>query len=128
MVDELVFKLTKTSKDENQHLTLEYTVHNKAQNETKVDIPLTGFKKAVNSKETGARGNVIWSRPAEMGRNAVIQPDETLSLIFEYAAKWELNTLPQFDIRVVCNGGGTKDIRIVSTYSIPFPYTYKEGD
>ncbi len=127
-VDELVFKLMKTSKDENQHLTLEYTVHNKAQKEVKVDIPLIGFKKTVNSKVTGARGNVIWSRPAEMGRNAVIHPDETLSLTFENPDKWELNTLPQFDIRVICNGSGTNGMRTMSIYSIPIPYVYQEGD
>jgi hypothetical protein len=128
MVDDLVFKLLKTSKNENQHLTIEFSVQNKAKKETNVDIPLTGLKKTINSKQTGERGNVVWSRPAEMGRNAVIQPDETLSLTIEYATNWELNTLPQLDIRVNCNGGATKDIRYMSTYNIPLPYEYHEGD
>ncbi|MGE0021567.1 MAG: hypothetical protein AB7S72_17985 [Draconibacterium sp.] len=128
MVDDLVFKLLKTGKNENQHLTIEYSVQNNSKKEINVDIPLTGLKKTITSKQTGERGKVVWSRPAEMGRNAVIQPDETLSLTIEYAINWELNTLPQLDIRVNCNGGATKDIRYMSTYNIPLPYTYQEGN
>jgi hypothetical protein len=126
-VEGVVFKLMKTSKDENQHPSLEFTVQNKTQKEIKVDIPLTGYHKTV-SKMTGARGSVKWSRPAEMGRNAVIQPDETLSLTCYYENIWELNTLPQFDLRVICNETGTKGLKIMNIYSIPFPYTYQEGD
>jgi hypothetical protein len=126
-VEGVVFKLMKTSKDENQHPSLEFTVQNKTPKEIKVDIPLTGYHKTV-SKKTGDRGSVKWSRPAEMGRNAVIQPDETLSLTCYYENIWELNTLPQFDLRVICNDAGTKGLNIMNVYSIPFPYAYQEGD
>ena len=127
MADELDFKLMKTSKDENQHLTLEYTVHNKSQKEVKVDIPIHAYRRSV-VKGGGSGGSVKWSRPAEMVRNAVIQPDETLSLTFQYRYNWELNTVPRFDMRVICSGASVKNMHNMSIYSIPIPYVYQEGD
>lgn len=125
-VEGLTFKLMKTGKDENQHLALEFTVYNETQKEIKVDIPMVEFQKSV-SKNTGAQGNVKWS-PSGSGRYEVIQPNETLSLNCEYNSKWELNTVPQFDLRVICNETGTAGLHIMPVYSVPFPFTYTEGD
>jgi len=125
-VEGLVFKLMKTTKDESKHLLLEFTVHNETQKGIKVDIPMIEFQQKVE-KVTGASGNIKWS-PTGSGRYAEIQPDETLSLTCEYAANWELNTIPQFDVRVICNEAGTAGLHIMPIYSITFPYTYQEGD
>lgn len=125
-VEGLVFKLMKTNKDENQHLLLEFTVHNGNQNEVNVDIPMVEFQQKVE-KVTGASGKITWS-PSGSGRREVIQPNETLSLTCEYTKNWEMSTVPQFDVRVICNGGGSADLHTMPIYSVPFPYTYQEGD
>lgn len=125
-VEGLVFKLMKTSKDENQHLLLEFTVHNGNQNEVNVDIPMVEFQQKVE-KVTGASGNIKWL-PSGSGRREVIQPAQTLSLTCEYTKNWEMSTVPQFDVRVICNGGGSADLHTMPIYSVPFPYAYQEGD
>lgn len=125
-VEGLVFKLMKTSKDENQHLLLEFAVHNGNQNEVNVDIPMVEFQQKVE-KVTGASGNIKWL-PSGSGRREVIQPAQTLSLTCEYTKNWEMSTVPQFDVRVICNGGGSADLHTMPIYSVPFPYAYQEGD
>lgn len=119
-VEDLEFKLIKTSKDENQHLSLEFAVHNTAPEEAKVRIPLHGFKDEVNPKITGKRGKAEWIPKA--GLEAAIQPDETRSLICEID-NWEMSTLPEFDIRVIRNSG---EVHRKSMYSIPLSYAYAE--
>lgn len=121
-VEGLEFKLMKTSKNENQHLSLEFAVHNTTPEEAKVRIPLHGFKDEVNPKITGSRGDVEWIPRA--GLEAAIQPDETRSLICEID-NWEMSTLPEFDIRVIRNSG---ELHKISMFSIPLSYVYTESD
>lgn len=125
-VEGLDFTLMKTSKDENQHLLLEFAVHNKNQKEVKVDIPMVEFQQKVE-KVTGASGKIKWS-PSGSSRYEVIQPNETLSLVCEYPDNWEMSIVPQFDLRVICNEAGSSGLHIMPIYSITFPYTYQEGD
>jgi hypothetical protein len=121
-VEGLDFKLMKTNKDENQHLSLEFAVHNTTPEEAKVRIPLHGFKEEVNPKITGTRGNVEWIPKA--GLEAAIQPDETRSLICEID-NWEMSTLPEFDIRVIRNSG---EVHRMSMFSIPLSYVNTAGN
>jgi hypothetical protein len=121
-VEGLDFKLMKTNKDENQHLSLEFAVHNTTPEEAKVRIPLHGFKEEVNPKITGTRGNAEWIPKA--GLEAAIQPDETRSLICEID-NWKMTTLPEFDIRVIRNSG---EVHRMSMFSIPLSYVYTESD
>jgi hypothetical protein len=121
-VEGLDFKLMKTSKDENQHLSLEFAVHNTSIEEAKVRIPLHGFKEEVNPKITGSRGNAEWIPKA--GLEAAIQPDDTRTLICEID-NWEMSTLPEFDIRVIRNSG---EVHRMSMFSIPLSYVYTKSD
>ena len=121
-VEGLDFTLMKTYKDENQHLSLEFAVHNTNSGEAKVRIPLHGFKDEVNPNITGSRGKAEWIPKA--GLEAVIQPDEIRSLICEID-NWEMSILPEFDIRVVRNSG---ELHKISMSSIPLSYVSTEGE
>ena len=125
-VEGLEFKLMKVNKDANQHLLLEFTVHNRNPNKVTIDIPMIEFQDRV-AEITGASGNIKWN-PSGSQRRDVIQPDETLSLACYYNKVWEMNSIPQFDMRVICNEGGSSDLHTMPIYSVPTSYTNQIGD
>lgn len=127
-VGEVVLTLKETSYTELRPL-LKFDVQNKASHAVTVDFPVINLYAAVAGGPNSYGGHK-WSRPDEkMPRQAVMQPEETLTLTVEYGYKWKSPIIQRLELKIICKSVADEKTQIIKIFQIPLEnYVFNPED